>query len=650
MKKGIFTSLVVASFLVGCGGGGGSSGTKTNTNTNTNVNSNMVIADIFPRLPKVPLDGSLKLTAVVMNDYTKTIIGSSLNTPVVINWRSLNKEIAEVSNDGVIYALKEGSTKIEASIDGSSVGLKNPIKHTIDVKVVNTVGNIAEISLSPTRATIDLNKAKRTFDLTAIDTSGVLTSLSQGKIEFNISNPQNTATKIIKTIPTVSKGENKVDIETLGDRIGYVFITPTYIDRDNAELMTTGTPLVVQVSDIPKANPDDKDPTKNLNAGKFLDLKVNEVDGRKELHVVHYDEKSKRLKYSYFNGTWKSENIKPSQTDANISGIGAKIVLSPFENNYKKPIIVALEDSNITLWYKNDLNNWVDKPVSTNPPIEPILNYVYNSDDKFLDSIVDEDSKLIYVAYFSPVQNRIYLTYSSMDNSKELDFSKNILPINVGNHVQSLSLTLNEQKQPRIAFATIKDTTQSSDKNGVFYGSINFNTNKFSIEKVDGTTGDEKGVVLKLHKTNRPSLIYHTPSNNLVYRERNEEHPNQLYAKQFVWTSSVVSYNEPITKITSADLEIDYYNSPRIVFNSDDKIRYARRVYLKNNEWIVETPEVSSGKFGEYKAVEIDSENRVHIVYTSDTDKWFKYWAEPMFFDYRKYELNNYIPSIDVVN
>lgn len=636
MKKKIFSSLILASFLIGCGGGG------SNAELDPNVDE-IVIADIFPRYPKVPLAGEVKLTPVVMNNYTKIIKGSSSSSPIVINWKSLNNEIAEVSSDGVVFGIKEGDTLIEATISNSSI--ENVIKHSIPIKVVNTVGNIAEISLSPTRATIDINKAKREFYLTAIDTSGIFTSLSQGKIEFNISNPQNTTDKIIKSISSIESGENKIEIETLGERIGYVFITPTYIDLDDKNITTTGTPLVIQVSDIPKATPDDKDPTKNLDAGKYLDLKVDEVDGKKELHVVHYDKKSSQLKYSYFNGTWKSENIRPSQTDANVSGVGAKMVLSPFENNFKKPIVVALEDEAITLWYKNDLNNWVNKDVSIVNPIDVDLNKTYNLDDKFLDVVVDSDNELIYIAYFSPITERIYVKYSTMDNNREFDFSKNIItPIDTANHVQSLSLALNEENKLRIAYSTIKDMSKDSTFNGTFYGSLDTTGTKFNIEKVNGTTGDEKGVVLKLHKTNRPSLIYYTDSDNLVYRERDEEHPNI-----FIWSSSDISYNEPIINISDADLVIDYYNSPRVVFNSSDKIRYARRIYNKNNEWIVETPEVSAGKFGEYKAVEIDSENRVHIVYTSDTDKWFKYWAEPMFFDYRKFELETRIYGIDIV-
>ena len=641
MKKRIFSSLILASFLIGCGGGG-SSGDSSTTNIKRDK---IVIADIFPSSPKVALNGSLKLTPVIMNEYTNEIKSSSINNQIVIYWDSLNKDIATIDANGVIHGKEVGQTVITATakvvVDGN---LTKQDYIQIPLKVVNTMGNIAELSLSPTRATIDKNNGVRAFDITAIDNSGVLTSLSQGNIEFNISNPQGNANKIIKEPSTLNNGENKVAIESINDRVGYVFITPIYRDKDDVNLTTTGSPLVVQVSDIPDATPDDKDPSKNLNAGKYLDLEVDEKDGKKELHVVHYDEKNAQLKYSYFNGTWNSENIRPARTEAN-SGVGAKVVLSPFDNNYKKPIIVGLENENIELWYKNNSNNWINKRVSesnTTSVIDYNLTKIYNSGDKFLDMTVDSENKLLYIAYFSPVNERIYLTYSSMNENKDLDFTENIVTIDTANHVQSLSLALNIYNQPRIAYSTIRDNSKDENVNGLFYASRNGDS--FNVEKIKGTTGDEKSVVLRLDKTNKPAIIYHTPSDNLYYVERAKE------PSGFTWTSSSISFNEPIINVTGIDYMFDHYNSPRVIFNSNNKIRYARRLYEKSNEWIVETPEESSSKFGEFKAIKIDSENRIHMVYTSDEDKWFKYWAEPIFFDYRRYDFKSPMLGIDIVN
>ncbi len=639
MKKRIFSSLILASFLIGCGGGGSSG---DSTSTSSIKRDKLIIADVFPNTPKVALNGSVKLTPVIINDYTKEITSSSIDNQIVMEWDSANINIATVDANGIVKGKEVGDTVITAIV--KRILENNTTEQDfiqIPLKVVNTMGNIAELSLSPTRATIDKKGGVRAFDITAIDNSGVLSSLSQGNVEFDISNPQGNADKIIKTPSTLTSGENKVSIESINDRIGYVFITPVYRDKDDVNLTTTGTPLVVQVSDTPDATPDDKDPAKNLNAGKYLDLEVDEKNGRKELHVVHYDAKDTQLKYSYFNGTWNSENIRPATTEAN-SGLGAKVALSPFNNNFGKPIVVALENENIELWYKNNSNNWINKRVSHFNIIDYNLTKLYNSNDKFLDVAVDNEKGVIYIAYFSPVTDRIYLTYSSMNLAQDLNFTKDILTIDTANHVQSLSLALNIYNQPRISFSTIRDNTKTDNVNGLFYASRN--GDKFNVEKIKGTTGDERGVILKLDKTNRPAIIYYTPSDDIFYVERARE------PSGFTWTSSSISFNEPITNITGIDYTFDHYNSPRVIFNSSDKIRYARRLYEKSNEWIVETPEVGSGKFGEFKAIKLDSENRIHMVYTSDEDKWFKYWAEPIFFDYRRYDFDSPMLGIDIVN
>jgi hypothetical protein len=52
---------------------------------------------------------------------------------------------------------------------------------------------------------------------------------------------------------------------------------------------------------------------------------------------------------------------------------------------------------------------------------------------------------------------------------------------------------------------------------------------------------------------------------------------------------------------------------------------------------VVETPEDSSSAQGEYVCIAVDSANRAHLIYLDDKQKWFSYWAEPNFFDYRIY-------------
>lgn len=237
-----------------------------------------------------------------------------------------------------------------------------------------------------------------------------------------------------------------------------------------------------------------------------------------------------------------------------------------------------------------------------------------------------------------------------MSETKDLNFEDKVFTLDTDNSLQSLSLTKNKNNELRVAYSTHTDSTENS---GIYYTSISSTVNTNCLlqnnmyvcrEKIDGTKGLEKNIVLKLDKQNRPTIIYSTPSNDIVYLQRTKN------PSGYSWATSNIAFNETITDLNSMDFTFDHYNSPRIIFDSSDKIRYARRLPEKNNEWIVETPEEGKGEYGEYSALYLDSENRAHIVYTSDDDKWFKYWAEPMFFDYREYNVDSIIANIDEVN
>ncbi len=668
-KRIFFGSLILSALLVGCSGGGGGSGSSTTT---PKLEKSVIISDIFPSAPTVPIKGTVKLVPVVTNSY-KEIMSSSKSNQIIVEWKSLNEKIATIDEYGEVIGVSAGKVMIEATakIYASSTETYQDIIQ-IPITVINSVGNIAgqiaEIYLSPTRGTIDRIAGSRDFRLSAVGIGGEQTSLSLGDINFTMYNPQKNPEQIIsQPTPLIgTEDKTKVTIGSANNRPGYVFIVPTYKDKDT-NITTNGDPLVIQVQDTPDSIPDNEDSI----AGKYLDIKVHEKDGKKELHIVHYDEFSKQLKYSYFNGTWKNENITPSKSNAN-SGIGAKIVLSPFINNANKPIIVALEDKNIELWYQNNSNNWINKRVSNADVVSSDLNITYISDN-ILDVAVDDVNKKIHIAYYSPVDNQINIASSSMSSTVDLDFKSSIKKISVpdGAYVESLSLALNRDKGLRIAYIIKSEDGVIDSNTGVFYSSF---APDLATERVSGTSGVEKGVKLKLDSTNTPALIYYTTLSNssdeIIYRVRQSEPGG------YIWSSSTIkdkNFQQTYRGITNLDFEFDYYNSPRISFNTNiitedlvnSEIKYARRVESNNNEWIVETPEelprvdgvvAENINYGTFNALELDSENRVHLVYsTSDSTEeaqeyWFKYWSEPIFFDYRRYELEkSTIPNIDIV-
>lgn len=645
LKKGVFSTILLSSLFIGCGGGDGQS---------VDIHD-IEISKIFPEEPKVALDGELKLIPVVSSAYSQEIKTPSLNEQMNISWSSSNPNIATISPSGVIKGVRKGVVTITAKVDYNLTDDSGELIYSdIDsyfsvVEVVNTVGAISEISLSPTRVTLDKVGGKRVFDITAVDSSGVLSSIGQGVIDFNISNTLENADKILKQPTQIVDGTNIVELESSEDRTGYSFITPIYTDSYDGNITVTGNPLVVQVIDVPKATPDERE-SANLDAGKFLDLQVDTKDnGKKELHIVHYDGVDSTLKYSYFNGTWYTQDINPTQTGLN-NGINAKIGISPFKTTEGRAIITALEGERVKLWYQNSANNWLSSDVS----LKDINNtfYTFNSmEDKFLDMVVDRVNQKLYIAYFSPIDSRVFIKGAKMDSSSDFDFSNEVYSIDTDNSkLQSLSLALHQDGNFSLAYSTYDSNSSDLDSKGLFYysfGKANLSSNCTPIgvkyrcsEKIAGTNGQEKDVVLKFERDEEtPTILYLTSKDDLIFTQRTE------VATGYSWSFSNISFDENLENISDIDFLFDCHDSPRVVFNSNGKIRYARRDIdtlnnpLNPNRWIVETPEDSEG-FGEYSAIDLDSENRAHIVYRSEEDEWFKYWAEPIFFDYRLFNQN----------
>ena len=163
---------------------------------------------------------------------------------------------------------------------------------------------------------------------------------------------------------------------------------------------------------------------------------------------------------------------------------------------------------------------------------------------------------------------------------------------------------------------------------------------KFYYEKLPKTTGEEQGVVLRLDSNNVPMLMYRTNSKIGIAQRVYE-------SGSYQWQVGDIAIDPIPTAVDSLDFAFDAYNSPRVVFNTNGDIRYARQLsYDENKKYVVESPEDSAaGELGFYSAIAVDEENRAHLVYKVDEDNWFNYWAEPNFFDYRVYPDIEYLEA-----
>ena len=140
----------------------------------------------------------------------------------------------------------------------------------------------------------------------------------------------------------------------------------------------------------------------------------------------------------------------------------------------------------------------------------------------------------------------------------------------------------------------------------------------------------EKNVVLKLDSNNIPTIVWNTDAEVTIVTR-------VVQSGVFTWMTKNISIEPRPSSIDNIDFSFDAYNSPRIVFNADGDIRYARRISSTSglDNWIVESPEESTAEQGVYSSIAVDSANRAHLVYSDSKEKWFSYWAEPNFFDYR---------------
>jgi hypothetical protein len=585
------------------------------------------IKDVFPRNPIVAVNGSIRLTAIVV-DKTGEYLQSTLSLPVSVDWESSDESIATINSSGTVFGKREG--EITISLYARYNGTRTE-RYTQQLKVVNLTNDVAEIYLSPNRAYVDPN-AERSFNLTAVDFFGAQTSLNPGVIRFEVSSDN-----IVEVTPTVINPADTKKLNVKGLQKGYVFITPIYEvsnDSNNTTIKITGTPLVVQVKDAAESS---KPLDQTVDAGRYLSMAVKDIEGKKNIHVLHYDQSDSRLHYSLFNGSWQSETVLTG------GGKGAKVILSPFNNNKNLPIALFLENGVPKIWYKTSASStstfsgWVDTSIQAPITDEAIFdeNVTISDFSRFMDmsAFKYDGNASLNLLFYDHKKNRLNLGNSRMNTLQWFDWSTlQSLDIDTGKTVESLSLAHNH-KVGLARFAYIEEeSNESAQDGGVFYVSLGGDGN-LRKEQIVNTKGHERSIILKLDGSNVPSVVWKS-GKDITFATR------VLESGEFTWITQVLPLDPKPDVIGNLDLSFDAYNSPRISFNSDGKIRYARRIEAPNaqDKWIIENPEDSGNEGqGEFVSLAIDDENRAHLVYTSQDDKWFTYWAEPSFFDYRIY-------------
>jgi len=625
MSKKVYLLLMVFAifFLNGCNVERESKVSTAKTNTKSVVdNDNINIKAVYPINPIVAINGSIKLTAIV-TDQADEYLQSSVNNPVTVEWSSIDPDIAEITNDGTVIGKKEGVARIKLQANYKNFTSKAQI---VDVQVVGLTNDVAEIFLSPDRAYIDID-ANRKFKLTAVDYYGAATSINPGTVTFKISD-----TKVVSITPDTIDSNTSKEITLKGLEKGYAFITPIYTVTDAGKsIKITGTPLIVQVKDATESS---KPSDSTLDGGNHLSLAVEDSEGKKLLHITHYDKTSKSLFYSYFNGSWHTETV------ATGAGVDSRVVVSPFLTNKNLPIVLFL-DSNYkpTLWFmQKDTSDWIDSTVIASIYDDALFDDAHPMEEigRFMDLSAFRDetnasASKLHILFYDKTKKRINLTTSSISDNSWFNWGTKYF-IDIDNELQSLSLSHNHiNGNARFAYI-LKESNESARDGGVYYASYNKGDAGAKYEKIPNTVGVEKDVVLRLDSNNVPSIMWHTDSEVTIITRT-------IQSGHFIWMSKNIPIEKRPSSISAVDFVFDAYNTPRVVFSADNKVRYARRVESISGQdyWIVETPQDSSSKQGEYVSIAVDSVNRAHLIFSDANDKWFSYWAEPNFFDYRVY-------------
>lgn len=561
---------------------------------------------VFPVSPVITKNGKIKLTCVV-TDGNGNYLSSTPANPIGLHFDVKDPSILRVDEYGNVRGLEVGNTTV--SVYATKGQYRSNI-YDIQVFVVNqNIPDVAEIYLSQNGAYIDLG-AKRKFRLTAVSYNGAQTSLSEGRVEFMLSNDNVSLDK--KEI-ALSTGSNPIEIELTGLSKGYTFVTPVYYMTKDAETVKiTGTPLVVQVKDpVQSSKPDDE----RSDGGHFLSMSIQEDDGKKLVHVGHYDETFKSFKTSYFDATWYNDPMASPASQG--YGKQAKLVLSPFSTNKNRPLVLMLQDKKAILWYQIYPNTgWLSADISSKE-IES-AEHPFKENKRYMD--ITTDNEFVYIAYFDNINKQVCVQKRS--TPKQADFNA---CHRTENNVTELSIAANPAShEPRVAYI--------DHKKQITY--LTVQGGKFFTEKISHTTGDEESVRIKLNSFNKVSILSYKIVESKAQIDLITREPSGDWAFQNIPL-------EPVAKEASGiDFAFDAYNEPRVVFSADQKVRYARRTFFANGayKWLVDTPaQAGEDGQGSSSAIFVDSSNIAHIVYANSKTKWFNYWVEPSFFDYRDF-------------
>jgi hypothetical protein len=615
---------------------------RSAANADAKVSGDILIASIFPRTPIIAEGGSISLTAVVTNGAGLTL-ESTLAEPVLVKWSSSNAAIASVDEKGGLFGKSLGSAVITAvAYKGAYMSASYNV--VVHVAKRNSL-DVSELFFNPMQAYIDMD-AERVFRLSAVDHAGTATSLSEGQIRLE-SNNENVS--IAPSEINLTSTNAAVEVKIKGLQKGFSFITPYYElgSSDGSEkVKITGTPLVVQVKDSVETS---LPSFSGFDGGGDLSIAVaEERGGYKTVYVSHYDKTAKGLLFSDFYTAWAHRTAKGGKGTSVDTGRSNGIALSPFDYNRDLPIIASLKNSSVALYYQTSRGGgWFETEVESNVT-DANRTYAQNADrlisvSAFRAPEGSAAENALHVAYYDAAREQVCLV--SYTSPRDKQANSKCITSKAPPH--SVSLAHNDVTgEPRMVYGvreylyTDSNGTNTTIPEALYY--VSRQNGDLYREQIP-IDGGASYASIALDRSNKPMVALKEGDYVRVYSREAD-------GNVFKWARDPLSgIDVSQGEIVSVSFAIDAYNEPRVAFASNTgggaKIRYARKPPFRNlgSRWSLEEPGQNvAGAQGGSSAIVVDSANRAHLVYGVESKKWFNYWAEPNFFDYRAYPTSGY--------
>lgn len=571
--------------LTGCFDSDSSSGSSSSSNNGSNSG-----LDLHPSAPVVAQGGVLQLMTELRGSSGE-VIEYTEDQSFDVSWEVADTQVATIDETGRLRGVSSGlgSTQVTATITQYSVPenedderekLKSWTQSAdVRVEVVDTVRLFA----NPRVLTLGMNETAEVV-LTGLDDQNFPTNLERERVSFS------TDSYYLDVQRNFSDQRNAVEVGSKGQR-GYTFVTPEY----NYESLTiTGDPLLVQIQPTPQPNQ-----PSGARGGEHVDFGFSRIGSAEYMHAVHSG--MERLHYQRFStetGSWSYPAISSEYVEFNRLLVdGSDIHL------------FGLINGNLT-WFFSDDNGGSFRDGRV------IANEAINSGDLLRAVIHDGTPWLLYQNGSGDLKlvevrgNDDYQTFDlGRKNAKALDL-------------------VSSQNQLSLAYA---------NSEGVYYVSKNGN----SFLREQASSRDASKISLNFSRAQVPHIaIYANESITLQRRAGNNDWAGPTF-DDVTFSEAAGSENgttwgfRPLDQVHSLDLAFDLYDAATLVIADDDRVYYAKRLELgQDSYWRIE--QVVDEQAGESAAMAIDHRNRLRVFYQDMENDWIKFWAEPIFFDYRE--------------